>query len=318
MLVPNRHGSSDSYRYGFQGQEMDNELKGEGNSLNFEYRMHDPRVGRFFATDPLARDYPHNSPYAFSENRVLDAFELEGLEAENVESKLRKWFSGDGVDNLDVQMPEPNAGEVQNQVYKITVKKSNVTFDDLKKVLITKPQDILNSGEADFHPNFPSGRMKEGDNISIDIFGPLNNSHVRVGDIENTPNRIAATFLTTRGHVEKGFITFSIDKNKDGSLTFQIDETSQSNFGSGFLLGLTGSSTREKQSQSWLEVLGNFAKAAGSESGKVQVNVKSSKSGECFNLGADGTSSFSGSLNNINTLEKREKVAEKLQDDLDE
>ena len=42
--------------------------------------MHDPRVGRFFALDPLFRNYPHNSPYAFSENRVIDAIEFEGLE----------------------------------------------------------------------------------------------------------------------------------------------------------------------------------------------------------------------------------------------
>lgn len=42
--------------------------------------MHDTRIGRFFAVDPLARKYPHNSPYAFSENRVIDAIELEGLE----------------------------------------------------------------------------------------------------------------------------------------------------------------------------------------------------------------------------------------------
>jgi len=42
--------------------------------------MHDPRVGRFFAVDPLTKKYPHNSPYAFSENRVIDGIELEGLE----------------------------------------------------------------------------------------------------------------------------------------------------------------------------------------------------------------------------------------------
>jgi hypothetical protein len=30
--------------------------------------------------DPLAPDYPWNSPYAFSENRVIDCIELEGLE----------------------------------------------------------------------------------------------------------------------------------------------------------------------------------------------------------------------------------------------
>src|SRR5690554_6220331 len=68
------------YRYGFQNQEVDNEIKGRGNSVNYKFRMHDPRVGRFFAVDPLAPDYPHNSPYAFSENVVINAVELEGLE----------------------------------------------------------------------------------------------------------------------------------------------------------------------------------------------------------------------------------------------
>jgi RHS repeat-associated protein len=80
MLIPNRHGSSNSYRYGFQGQEKDDELKGEGNSLNYTFRMHDPRVGRFLSLDPLAPQYPHNSPYAFSENRVIDGIDLEGRE----------------------------------------------------------------------------------------------------------------------------------------------------------------------------------------------------------------------------------------------
>lgn len=42
--------------------------------------MYDPRIGRFFAVDPLTEKYPYNSPYAFSENRVIDAVELEGLE----------------------------------------------------------------------------------------------------------------------------------------------------------------------------------------------------------------------------------------------
>jgi RHS repeat-associated protein len=80
MLLPNRHGSSDKYRYGFQGQELDNEIKGEGNSVNYKYRMHDPRVGRFFAEDPLFKEYPWNSPYAFSENFVIAGTEMEGLE----------------------------------------------------------------------------------------------------------------------------------------------------------------------------------------------------------------------------------------------
>jgi len=80
MTLPGRTSSSTAYRYSFQGQEKDDELKGEGNSLHYKYRIHDPRVGRFFAVDPLAPQYPHNSSYAFSENRVIDGVELEGRE----------------------------------------------------------------------------------------------------------------------------------------------------------------------------------------------------------------------------------------------
>lgn len=80
MQVPNRFGNIEDYRYGFQGQEKDDEIKGEGNSLNYTFRMHDPRVGRFLSLDPFIKQFPHNSPYAFSENRVIDMIELEGGE----------------------------------------------------------------------------------------------------------------------------------------------------------------------------------------------------------------------------------------------
>ncbi|MDX2282732.1 MAG: hypothetical protein NW241_01160 [Bacteroidia bacterium] len=97
MRVPNPHqgfytgyngSTSSSHRYGFQGEacpersrrESDDELYGDGNAIAFTYRVHDPRIGRFLSVDPLAPEYPWNSPCAFSGNRVLDAVELEGLE----------------------------------------------------------------------------------------------------------------------------------------------------------------------------------------------------------------------------------------------
>ncbi len=82
-LLGSRHGDDNTYRYGFQGQERDDEIKGAGNSYNYEYRMHDPRIGRFFAIDPLAAKYPWYTPYQFSGNRPIDCVELEGLEPTN-------------------------------------------------------------------------------------------------------------------------------------------------------------------------------------------------------------------------------------------
>jgi hypothetical protein len=80
MLMPGRkyQAGSGSYRYGFQNQETDNELW--GGAVSFKYRVEDPRLVRFFSVDPLTGKYPHNSPYAFSENRLIDGIELEGLE----------------------------------------------------------------------------------------------------------------------------------------------------------------------------------------------------------------------------------------------
>jgi RHS repeat-associated protein len=69
------------YPYGFQDQEETNDPFGF-NMIEFKYRMHDPAIGRFIQVDPLASKYPYNSTYAFSENRVIDGNELEGLEYE--------------------------------------------------------------------------------------------------------------------------------------------------------------------------------------------------------------------------------------------
>ena len=87
----NGHQKIDNMRYGFQGQEMDDEIKGEGNSVNYKYRMHDPRIGRFFAVDPLTKKYPFYSPYSFSGNEVIHMVELEGLEPAEAATKDSKY-----------------------------------------------------------------------------------------------------------------------------------------------------------------------------------------------------------------------------------
>jgi RHS repeat-associated protein len=90
VLLKNRNFTGEKYRYGFNGQEKDDEIKGSGNSYSYEYRFHDPRLGRFLSIDPLAAKYAYNSPYAFCENRVIDGIELEGLEYVNATAPVTK------------------------------------------------------------------------------------------------------------------------------------------------------------------------------------------------------------------------------------
>jgi len=71
---------SGGYRYGFQNQEKDDEIKGEGNSINYTFRMHDPRLGRFFAVDPLAAKFTGWSPYAFCNDNPIMLIDKDGRE----------------------------------------------------------------------------------------------------------------------------------------------------------------------------------------------------------------------------------------------
>uniref|UniRef100_UPI002989C816 RHS repeat domain-containing protein n=1 Tax=Flavobacterium columnare TaxID=996 RepID=UPI002989C816 len=79
-LIPNRHGSSTAYRYGFNGKEKDDELKGEGNHYDYGMRVSDPRTGRFFSVDPLTKDFPWYTPYQFAGNTPIAAIDLDGEE----------------------------------------------------------------------------------------------------------------------------------------------------------------------------------------------------------------------------------------------
>jgi hypothetical protein len=90
MTIGSLSYGSEGYRFGFQGQEKDDEVYGSsGSFLNFKYRGY----GRFLSVDPLMAKYPWNSPYNFSENRVIDGIELEGLEFKNASQAFNYYWS---------------------------------------------------------------------------------------------------------------------------------------------------------------------------------------------------------------------------------
>jgi len=93
MLVPNRHASSAAYRYGYNGKEKDDELKGIGNSYDFGARMLDPRVGRFFTTDPKQGVNPFMSPYSYAYNSPIAFIDFEG---EIPWPLMKKWLNSMG------------------------------------------------------------------------------------------------------------------------------------------------------------------------------------------------------------------------------
>ena len=87
MLMPRRTFASSDYRFGFNGQEKDNEISGEGNTLDFGERIYASRLGRFLSVDPLTKSYPELTPYQFASNMPINSIDLDGLEAYAVYNK---------------------------------------------------------------------------------------------------------------------------------------------------------------------------------------------------------------------------------------
>lgn len=250
-------------RWKFQGQEHVDDLGLNWDS--FKWRNHQPDIGRFFNIDPLAEKYVHNSPYAFSENKVTSHVELEGLEAENFMSK----FKDPG--ELKEKRPAENA---QRQSYGVTVTDSKKSFSDLKSSFLAAPQKLLTNSKAEFNAPVDgegnSTEFKQGSYIKIDITGPANDGYVKVEDITETESSVSASFVTMEGHIEKGEITFQISTDSDGNLKFSINSTSEVDQ---WAAQKVEDYSRSEQMKSWQEVLTNFVNATGGEEKSREQHV---------------------------------------------
>jgi RHS repeat-associated protein len=119
MLIQERTFSATAYRFGFNGQEKENQISDvDGGHLSFRYRIEDARLGRFLSVDPLSAKYPGNSTYCFAENRVIWAMELEGLEA---------YYNSEGEKYSDADVKTYLKKEVDKE-------NTNVLVFDLKQV----------------------------------------------------------------------------------------------------------------------------------------------------------------------------------------
>jgi len=72
MPIPDKQwNASTGYRFGFNGQEKDNEVSGDGNSLDFGARIYDSRLGRFLSVDNYANHFSSYSSFLYAANNPL-------------------------------------------------------------------------------------------------------------------------------------------------------------------------------------------------------------------------------------------------------
>ena len=269
--MPGRTTSSGSYRYGFNGKENDNEVKGEGAQYDYGFRIYDPRLGRFLSVDPLIADYPSWSPYPFAMNRPIDGIDVDGLEWENWWSNFKKVAKG--VTALKFNNATETlfgAGRIQHQLYRLEVVNPQKSISQLSKQVVSDIGSVYNTSHGDFsfEKRQNESAISQNDYIKISpnpISAPFfSDIWVKVTGVNDISDKAAGkegfslTFRTLEGHVEVGAITFSaytISNEKGSKFYFEIESTTQVAPELG--KQVAENIARSAQYETWEEVLNN-------------------------------------------------------------
>src|SRR5690606_13039512 len=76
MGLIDRSFNAESYRYGFNGKENDEET----GLQDYGFRIYYPGLGRFLSVDPLSKTFPWYTPYQFAGNKPIESIDLDGAE----------------------------------------------------------------------------------------------------------------------------------------------------------------------------------------------------------------------------------------------
>jgi hypothetical protein len=195
-LLPGRNYSSDSYRYGLNGQEKDDEIYGStGTSYTAEFWQYDPRIARRWNIDPVIKEW--ESPYAAFANNPIFLIDPNGANATKY------------VDECNVELACTNDGN------DATVTIADQHLDAFKKELSQAPVDKnAPSNNAKWIADYSAGMtFEQGANVAdwaIDAIAPGQSK--------------ASLYLATAGLGAEG------GKMAAGKTTFRLFNQRGSNF----------------------------------------------------------------------------------------
>jgi len=143
------------YRFGFNGKENDDVVKGDGNQQDYGMRIYDLKLGRFLTVDPLTKDFAMLTPYQFASNTPISSIDLDGLEAVYYFNSDIEKYSGfeqaiqiltqtNILSDLKREFSKSNAGidiyyVVSDKMQSATTKgETNLYYNKNKELLITQ------------------------------------------------------------------------------------------------------------------------------------------------------------------------------------
>lgn len=99
LAMDGRTVQDSSYRYGFNGKELDGGGEwGSKSHYDYGFRIYSPSIGKFLSVDPLAGSFAMLTPFQYGSNNPIYNIDLDGLEGMSYEQKLLhkdddEWYS---------------------------------------------------------------------------------------------------------------------------------------------------------------------------------------------------------------------------------
>src|SRR5690606_13347267 len=170
------------YNYKYQGQERQDELGLNWDS--FKWRNYDYAIGRFMSIDPLSEKYAYQSHYNFSENRVVDARELEGLESISVHTasyaqadEFGGVYKGDGANRTAGTDPTASSRIYGRVDLDLGGKTANEVYIG-REAIGSESHNTLTGNSTYSEASITSNVTKNGDTVTLDMHVSGNNDLV--------------------------------------------------------------------------------------------------------------------------------------------
>jgi RHS repeat-associated protein len=148
------------HRYGFNGKEGDDEVRGDDNQQDYGMRGYGVREGRFWSVDPIAGQYPELTPYQFASNTPISGIDLDGLEY---------FFAADGA-----FLGRSGSGT------QVRVAKSGQ--EEFVRNYVGWTNDAAKAKNENYRSYNEAQTLNASDNLAIDIKDFLDRSHFTYGE----------------------------------------------------------------------------------------------------------------------------------------
>ena len=212
--IQGRGYSSEGYRFGFQKQEKDDEVKGSGNHLSFGDYGYDTRLGKRWNIDPMTAKAPAWSSYAFCFNNPILMFDPNGAWPWPIWARSFISASDVGGGNFRGDERGPSLSTAQDVTSRTWI---NFTFDPQKQQLTNKRKG------ADETILFAPPELGMGDRYPLYGETPKPNvSYTNVSTEKNSFGNNIGTFgfsYDCKDPVTPGLFTPSLDVHSIFSIT---------------------------------------------------------------------------------------------------